>query len=65
MQVSDLTMFGYFSIGFIDFMFEGINVTDLRNSFLPNNLKDNDKVILNYVYLKKYIKWLKHLIMQL
>ena len=30
-------MCGYFSIGFIDFMLDGKNLTDFTNIFSPNN----------------------------
>ena len=37
-----------FCIGFIGFMFKGNSLTDFSNLFLPNNLKKNDDIILNY-----------------
>ena len=41
-------MFGYFCIGFIDFMLAGKTLTDFTNLFLPNNFEKNDYIILNY-----------------
>ena len=41
-------MFGYFCIGFIDFMLKGKNLTDFTNLFSPNNFIKNDDIILNY-----------------
>ena len=39
-------MFGYFCIGFIDFMLAE-KTTEFTNLFSPNNFKKND-IILNY-----------------
>ena len=42
-------MFGYFCIGFIDFVFKGNSLTSFTNLFSPNNLKKkNDHIILKY-----------------
>ena len=41
-------MFGYFCIGFIDFMFKGKSLTEDTNLFSSNNFKRNDQTILNY-----------------
>ena len=41
-------MYGYFCIGFIDFMLKCNNLTDYTNLFSPNNFKKNDDIILNY-----------------
>ena len=41
-------MCGYFSIGFIDYMFNGKNLTDYTYLFSPNNFKKNYDLILNY-----------------
>ena len=35
----DSIMWGYFCIGFTDFMFNGNSLTDFTNLFSPNNLK--------------------------
>ena len=37
-----------FALDFIDFMFKDKRLTDSTDLFSPNNLADNDKVILNY-----------------
>ena len=47
-QYYDSTMCGYFSIGFIDYMFKGKILTDYTTLFSPNNFKKNDDIILNY-----------------
>ena len=41
-QAYNSVMFGYFCIGFIDFMFKGKTLTEYTNLFLPNNFKKND-----------------------
>ena len=41
-------MCGYFCIGFINFTFNGKNLTDYTNLFSPNNLKKNYDIILKY-----------------
>ena len=48
-QAYDSIMYGYFCIGFIDFMLAGKTLTDFTNLFSPNNFKKND-IILNYFY---------------
>ena len=47
-QAYDSIMFGYFCIGFIDFMLAGRTLTEFTNVFSPNNVKKNDDIILNY-----------------
>ena len=47
-QAYDSIMFGYFCIGFINFMFNGESLTDYANLFSPNDLKKNDDIILKY-----------------
>ena len=47
-QADDSIMYGYFCIGFIDFMLAGKTLTEYTNLFLPNNFKKNDDIILNY-----------------
>ena len=47
-QAYDSVMCGYFSIGFINFMFNSNSLTDYTNLFSPNNFKQNDDIILNY-----------------
>ena len=41
-------MWGYFCIGFIDFIVKSKSLTDFTNLFLQNNFKKNDDIILNY-----------------
>ena len=45
----DSTIYGYFCVGFIDFMLNGKNLTDFTNPFSLNNFKDNNKIILKYI----------------
>ena len=40
-------MWGYFCIGFIDFILKGL--TDFTNLFSWISFKNNDKIILKYV----------------
>ena len=47
-QNYDSVMYGYFCIGFIDYMFIGKSLTDYTNFVSPNNFKKNDDIILNY-----------------
>ena len=47
-QNYDSIMYGYFCIGFIDYMFMGKSLTDYTNLFSPNNFKKNDDITLNY-----------------
>ena len=42
-------MCGYFRNGFIDYMLKGKNLTDFTNVFSPNNFKQNDDIILNFL----------------
>ena len=44
-------MCGYFCIGFINFMFNGNNLTDYISLFSPNDPKKNDNIILKYFSL--------------
>ena len=39
LQAYDSVMYGYFCIGFIDFMLNGNNLTDFTNLFSPNDFK--------------------------
>ena len=41
-------MWGYFCIGFIDFILAGKRLTDYKNLFSPYDLKKNDDIILSY-----------------
>ena len=47
-QANDSIMWGYFCIGFTDFMLSGKTLTEFTNPFLPNNFIKNDDIILNY-----------------
>ena len=49
-QAYDSVMCGYFSIGFIGFMFKGKTLTDFTNLFSRHNFKKNNEVILNYFW---------------
>ena len=46
-QTYDSIMWGYFCIGFINFMFKGNSLTEYTNLFSPNDFKKNDDTILN------------------
>ena len=41
-------MWGYFSIGFIDFVLKGKSLLDYTNLFSRNDYEKNDKIILKY-----------------
>ena len=41
-------VFGYFCIGFIDFMLKGKSLLEYTNLFSPNKYKKNEKIILKY-----------------
>ena len=56
-QVYDSIMYGYFLIGFIDFMFKGNTLTEFTNLFSPNNFKKNDDMIFK-IFCEQYLKWL-------
>ena len=47
-QNYDSIMYGYFCIGFINYIFKGKSLTDFTNLFSTNNFKKNDNMILNY-----------------
>ena len=47
-QAYDSIMYGYFCIGFIDFMLAGKTLTEYTNLFSSNNFKKNDDIILKY-----------------
>ena len=47
-QAYDSIICGYFCIGFINFMVNGNSLTDYINLFSPNDLKENDDIILKY-----------------
>ena len=41
-------MYGYFCIGFIDFMFAGKTLIDYTNMFSPYDFNKNDSIIFSY-----------------
>ena len=47
-QAYDSIMFGYFCIGFIDFMLKGKSLLDYINAFSPNDHQKNDKILIKY-----------------
>ena len=47
-QAYDSIMFGYFCIGFIDFMLKGKSLLDYTNVFSPNDHQKNDKILIKY-----------------
>ena len=48
-QAYNSIIYGYFSIGFIDFMLKGKSLLDYTNLFSPNKYEKNDKIILKYL----------------
>ena len=46
-QAYDLIMYGYFCVGFTDFMLKGKSWLDYTNLFFVNEYKKNDKIKLN------------------
>ena len=47
-------MYGYFCIGFVDFMLKGKSLLDYTNLYTLNDYEKNRKVILKYF---QYLKW--------
>ena len=41
-------MWGYFCIGFIDFMLKRESLLDYTNLFFPDDYEKNDKIIVTY-----------------
>ena len=52
-QVYDSIMWGYFCIGYIDFILKGKGSLDYTNLFFSNYYEKNDKVIPKYFQLLK------------
>ena len=52
----DSIMYGYFCIGFINFMFKSKSLTEYTNLFLPNDFKKNDDMESYCLKCKKYTK---------
>ena len=48
-QAYNSIMYGYFCIGFIDFMLKGKSLLEYTNLFSPNEYKNNDRIILKYL----------------
>ena len=47
-QADNSIMYGYFCIGFIDFIFAGRSLIDFISLFSPYDFKKNDKIIFAY-----------------
>ena len=47
-QANDSIMFGYFCIGFIDFMLAGKTLIDYTNLFSPYDFNKNDSISFSY-----------------
>ena len=47
-QANNSVMYGYFCIGFIDFMLAGKTLTDYTSLFSPHDFDKNDQIILSY-----------------
>ena len=47
-QENDSVMFGYFCIGYIDFILAGKHLTDFTNLFSLHGFKKNNNIILSY-----------------
>ena len=45
-QENDSIMYGYFCVGFTDFMLKSKSLLDYANLFFPNECEKNDKLIL-------------------
>ena len=41
-------MYGYFCIGFVDFMLKGRSLSEYEDLFSPNGYEKNDKIILKF-----------------
>ena len=54
-QSYDSVTYGYFCIGFIDFMFKGKTLTEYANPFSPNSFKKNDDMTLKYFMENAYV----------
>ena len=47
-EAYDSVIWGYFCIGFIDFIFKDNSLTDFTNLFSTDSFKKNDDIVLNY-----------------
>ena len=48
MQATNSIMYGYFCIGFIDFILAGKTLIDYTDLFSPYDFNKNDSIILGY-----------------
>ena len=48
-QANDSIMFGYLSVGFIDFMFKGKSLLNYTNLLSPQENEKSDKTVLKYL----------------
>ena len=56
-------MFGYFCIGFTDFMVKGKSLLDNTNLFSLKEYEKNDKIVLKYFQIdSKKVKMIKNLL---
>ena len=56
-------MFGYFCIGFTDFMLKGKSLLDNANLFSLKEYEKNDKIVLKYFQIdSKKVKMIKNLL---
>ena len=56
-------MFGYFCIGFTDFMLKGKSLLDNTNLFSLKEYEKNDKIVLKYFQIdSKKVKMIKNLL---
>ena len=46
-------MWGYFCVGFIDFMLKGKSLLEYINLFSPNNYEKNDEYFVNCIKYRK------------
>ena len=56
-------MWGYFCIGFIDFIFKSKTLTDFAYLFSPISFNKNDDIILKY-FMTNVKKWLNAICMK-
>ena len=47
-QDNESIMYGFYCIGFIEYMLAGKTLLDYTNLFFPNDYKKNDKIIYEY-----------------
>ena len=47
-QANDSIMYGYFCIGYIDFMLAGKTLIDYTNLFSPHDFNKNDQISFSY-----------------